>query len=178
MRNFNEIDSIQELKVLVGFFDLTNFARYTGWDATEMMTFLSDYYEFTGDIIEEAGGTVVKFMGDAALIIFPETHVNEGVVALRKLQTQGDAWLAERGINSRNKVTAHFGEVACGPVGTRHHKSFDVFGIAVNTAARLNSNGFAMTAQVFRQLDAETRNLLKKHTPPITYIPVEARHQD
>jgi class 3 adenylate cyclase len=94
------------------------------------------------------------------------------------LQTQGDAWLAERGINSRNKVTAHFGEVACGPVGTRQHKSFDVFGVTVNTAARLNSNGFAMTAQVFRQLDAETRKLFKKHTPPITYIPVEARHQD
>jgi class 3 adenylate cyclase len=74
MRNFNEIDSIQELKVLVGFFDLTNFARYTGWDATEMMTFLSDYYEFTGDIIEEAGGTVEKFMGDAPLNIFPDTH--------------------------------------------------------------------------------------------------------
>ncbi len=178
MRNFKEITNVQEMNLLVGFFDLSNFARYVGRPPIEMLTMLNDYYELVGDIIEEAGGTIVKFMGDAALIIFDENLVNEGVIALKKLQTVGDKWLVERDIASRNIVTAHFGPVACGPVGTKDEKQFDVFGDTVNIAASLKSHGMAISPQAFRKLNSDTRKLFKKHTPPITYISVDERHRN
>jgi hypothetical protein len=46
----------------------------------------------------------------------------------------------------------------------------DVYGKTVNVAAALPSSGLAITPAVFRSLQAETRKLFKKHTPPISYI--------
>ena len=77
---------------------------------------------------------------------------------------EGDGWLV--------KAVGDSGPVACGFVsGLR-----DVYGSTVNFGAVLPSTGFAMTPQVFRKLEPETRQLFKKHTPPMTYIPVEAPH--
>jgi hypothetical protein len=45
----------------------------------------------------------------------------------------------------------------------------------VNTAALLKSDGFAMTPELFRELDANTQKLFKKHTPHITDIPLGER---
>jgi hypothetical protein len=63
-------------------------------------------------------------------------------------------------------------------VGTRAEKRFDIFGEMVNTAALLPSHGFAITPSLFRYLGPSTRKLFKKPTPPVTYMPVEERHQD
>lgn len=179
MTTLNDIDTPQEMNLLVAFFDLTTAAHFArNHSAQELFDTLSDYYEFVGDIIENSGGKVIKFIGDAALIVYPETHVNEGVLALKTLKDQGDVWLADRNIPSRNIVKAHFGPVVCGPMGTRTDKRFDVMGETVNIAALLKSNGLAMTPQVFRKLDPATRKLFKKHTPPITYIPVTESHKD
>lgn len=60
---------------------------------------------------------------------------------------------------------AHFGPVMAGPIGIRNDKHLDVFGETVNIAAMLKANGIAITPQVFRKLEPETRKLFKKHTP-------------
>ena len=179
MSSLKNIDRAEGVDLLVSFFDLTMFARYVrNRTAQDVFELLSDYYELVGDIIEGGNGKVVKFIGDAGLVVFSEDAVNEGVLALRKLKDAGDAWMAERDTPCRHRIKAHFGSVHCGKIGTRTVKQFDVFGETVNTAAVLQSNGLALTAQVFRKLDPATRKLFKKHTPPITYIPVEEAHED
>ena len=179
MAILNDINSSQEMDLLVAFSDLTRFAYFAQThSAQEIFDMALAYYEFVGDIIENSGGKVVKFMGDAALIVYPETHINEGVLALKALKDQGDVWLADRHIASRHIVKVHFGPVVCGPVGTRTEQRFDVFGQTVNIAALLKANGLAVTPQVFRKLNPETRKLFKKHTPPISYIPVTESHKD
>ena len=179
MTIFNEITAPQEMKVLVAFFDLTGFTRFGRTHSMrEGFEMLSEYYEFIGDIVEGSGGKVVKFIGDAGLIVYAEADVNRGVLALKSLQETGDAWLADRNIGSRNIIKVHFGPVYGGPLGVRGNKHFDVLGETINTAVTLKSNGFAMTPQVFRKLDPDTRKLFKKHTPPITYIPVDESHKD
>lgn len=179
MRSFTDIQEFQEMNLLVSFCDLKSFMRFSQEHSDlEMGQFLDEFYELVGDIVEEAGGHVLKFLGDAALIIFAEEDVNRGVVALKNLQEQSDAWLKARNVPSRNIIKAHFGPVTCGPAGTRHKKQFDIFGLTVNTAATLPSYGLAITPQVFRQLDPNTRQLFKKHTPPVRYIPVDEAHQD
>ncbi len=167
------------MDLLASFFDLTTFARYVqNRNAQDVFELLSDYYQLVGDIIEEVNGKVVKFIGDAGLVVFPEDAVSEGVLALRKLKNEGDAWLADRDTPCKHRIKAHFGHVHCGRIGTRTSKQFDVFGETVNIAAVLQSNGLTLTAQVFQKLDSSTRQLFKKHTPPITYIPVEEAHAD
>ena len=179
MSILNGINGAKEVDLLVAFFDLTEFARFgRSCSDTDIFDMLSDYYELVGDLIEGSGGKVVKFMGDAGLVVYAEEDVNRGVLALTELKDAGDAWLNARQTPCRQIIKAHFGPVVCGQVGTRADKRFDLFGNTVNTAAVLRSSGFAMTPQVFRKLEPDTRKLFKKHTPPITYIPVGESHKD
>lgn len=168
----------REMHLLVGFFDLARFHPFTnGVSDSEVAGLLSDYYELVGDAVEGSGGQVVKFMGDAALTVHAEEDVDRGVVAMHDLKVEGDRWLVDRGVRSHQNVTAHFGSVIACSVGTRTEKRPDVFGDVVATAVVMRSRGFALTAQVFRKLAPETRKLFKKHTPPISYIPVEQGHR-
>jgi class 3 adenylate cyclase len=179
MSNVNDIKKAEGVDLLVSFFDLTQFARCVrNRSAQETFELLYDYYEFAGELIEGAGGRVVKFIGDAGLVAFPEEAVSQGVLALRNLKETGDAWMADHETPCRHRIKAHFGHVHCGMIGTRSEKRFDLFGETVNTAAVVRSNGLAITPQVFRKLGPDVRKLFKKHTPPITYIPVEESHQD
>jgi adenylate cyclase len=179
MVTLDQISTPQEINLLVAFFDLTGFARFSrSHSARQIFDIFSEYYQFVGDLVEESGGKVVKFVGDAGLIVYSEELVNQGVLALKTLKDSGDTWLTNHKIASRNIITAHFGPIVCGQVGTRTDKRFDLFGETVNTAATLKSNGLAITPQLFRRLNPDIRKQFKKHTPPITYIPVDEPHQD
>lgn len=138
---------------------------------------MSRYAEFVGEIVEGSGGRVVKFIGDAALIVYPESLADAGVRALRELKERGDAWLVERRIPCGHVIKAHFGPVVSTRLGTRADKRFDVYGQTVMVAAVTKSNGLAITPQAFRKLAPQTRRLFKKHTPPVTYISAEERHR-
>jgi len=178
MNIFDEITTGQEIELLVAFFGLTGLTRFARDHSTqEVFDTLSAYFEFVGDIIEDSGGKVVKFIGDEGLIVYPADNVNGGVLALMTLKDSGDAWLAERNMPCRNIVQVHFGPVVCGLIGTRSDKRFDVYGETVNIAAKLKSDGFAMTPQVFGRLDAATQKLFKKLTPSVIYVPVSESHK-
>ena len=179
MTDLKTLPSATEKNLLVAFFDLSRFMRdVRPLSSHELFNLMSDYYEFVGDIIEQGNGTLVKFIGDATLVVFDEDNVDNGVLTIKSLKEQGDAWLANRGLGARHIVKMHFGPVTCGPIGTKFEKQFDVFGETVNTAATLSANHLAITPQVFRKLSAETRKHFKKHTPPITYIPVDEMHRE
>ncbi|MBI5210797.1 MAG: adenylate/guanylate cyclase domain-containing protein [Elusimicrobia bacterium] len=179
MTHRTDAPPIEESAMLVAFCDLSGFGRYSrSVSDRSLLDTMAEYFELVGDIVEGSGGRVVKFIGDAALIVYPEDLADAGVRALLELKGRGDAWMEERGIPCRHEMKAHVGPVVCGHVGTRRDKRFDVFGQTVNTAAVTKSNGVAITPQAFRKLAPGTRTLFKKHTPPVTYIPVEERHRD
>jgi class 3 adenylate cyclase len=142
-------------------------------DALGLLALMSGYFAVVGDILENAGGWLVKTVGDAGLGAFPAEHTDTGVRAFLKLKEEGDAWLAEQGIRSEAIVKLHVGPVAFGEVAGQ----LDIYGHTVNTAAVMVSGNFAMSPQVFRKLEPDTRNLFKKHTPPVTYIPTDASHR-
>jgi class 3 adenylate cyclase len=151
----------------VVFSDLSAFQRFARNQSEEQLfSVLTEYYELVGD-------KVVKFVGDATLLVFPADGFDDGVLALRELKERGDQFFAMRSEICRHTIKAHFGPVCCGAVGTRDDKRFDVFGLAVNTAALLPSTGLALTPQVFRRLAPETRRYFKKCTPPTIYISID-----
>ena len=159
-----------EYELLIGFYDLTGYQRYAEkTDAVELLGLMAGYFVLTGTILREAGGYLVKTMGDAGLAVFPAERTDAGVLAFREIRRQGNAWLTERGYPAHVYIKLHVGRVAVGRVGD----IVDVYGKVVNTAAVLASKGLAMTPDVFRRLTPETRQLFKKHTPPISYIASE-----
>jgi class 3 adenylate cyclase len=162
-------DHITEQPLLVAFADLIGYRRLaTQYPAPrDLLTLMDGYFEFVGDSVEAAGGTLVS---DAALIVFPETQADAGVRALVQLRESGDAWFARQGVPTRQQIKIHYGPVACGPVGRRSAKVWDVYGDTVNIAATLPGSGITISPEAFRQLQPETRKLFKKHTPPIVYV--------
>jgi class 3 adenylate cyclase len=167
------------IQTLVACSDLTGYAKLTGkLSEEEIFYFLSDYYEFVGDAIAPSEGRVIKFMGDAALMTFPEAQVDSGVMSLLALQGEGDKFLSARGISCRHHIRAHFGSIQQGELGTRTDKRLDIIGSTVNTMFLLRASEFAITPEAFRKLKPETRKVFKKHTPPVTYIPLSLSHKD
>ena len=164
--------------LLVAFLDLSGFAaQATRVTDDELASVMDGWYERLAARVDAAGGRTVKFIGDAALIVWPAERADDGVTALLALKDDADAYFAQAGWPCRANVKAHVGECIAGGYGARGDKRFDVIGKAVNTAAMLDSNGVALSAEAFRALGPETRTRFKKHTWPVTYIRVEDPHR-
>lgn len=164
--------------LLIAFIDLTRFAAQSERTADEeIATTLDAYYEHVASAVQVAGGRVVKFMGDAALLVFPDDSVDRGVEGLLALKESVDALMAQRGWNCHLTAMVHYGTVVAGPFGAQGDKRYDVIGRAVNTTAKLESAGVTLSVEAFRKLGSDMRTRFKKHTPPITYIRAEDPHR-
>src|SRR5215469_4220829 len=125
------------------------FADVTGWtalgealDPEDVRALVSRYYQHARHVVAEHGGTLEKFIGDAAMAAFglPYVHGNDaeralaGALALRAAVIQ-DPVLAPHfdlhvGVNTGEVATAH-------PAGDPATADSLVTGDAINTAARL-----------------------------------------
>jgi hypothetical protein len=150
---------------------LSHYAVKTG--ALGAYSVMADYFAKTGPIIKGSGGKLIKTMGDGGLVVFPSDLVDDGVLALRRVQQESGEWFALQGYKSRVTVSVDIGSVVFGMLGSPGDEILDIFGKAVASAVTTPSNGFTMTPAVFRCLKPETRALFKKHTPPIHYIGIE-----
>lgn len=163
--------------LLVAFVDLAHYQRFArGLSPEALADLLDELYRRVDARVRGAGGHVVKYIGDAALLVFDEDHVGSAVTCLLALKEEVDAWLEDAGVGSSLHVKAHFGECVAGPFGPDDARRFDVLGATVNAAATLAERPFAITPQVFRKLPSDGRRAFKKHTPPVSYIRVGDRH--
>lgn len=177
--NSMKMSAVQKREMLVSFFDLTGFMKLAQQKSEEeVFQIISEFCEKSGKIIEENGGKVIKFIGDAGIAVFDDNNVDTGVKTLKNMKLNIDGWFQEMNLPCRLMIKLHFGSVMYGMIGTPSDKRIDIIGETVNQAATLKSYGFSMTAQVFRKLNEETRKLFKKHTPSIRYIPLDEEHKD
>jgi class 3 adenylate cyclase len=168
-----------EQELLIGFHDLSGYRRKAeSSEALPLLELMAGYFALTGKIIADAGGRLIKTLGDAGLVAFPAALANDGVHALQNVQVEGRDWLAARDWRSRTIVKLHLGPVAVGRVGSPGEEIIDVQGKTVNVAASLPSTGISISPAVFRSLEPATRQLFRKHTPPITYISVDDTRPD
>ena len=163
-----------EVPLLIAFADLTRFAAQSMCVSdVELAAMMDAFYQRVTTRIDGAGGRVVKFIGDAALIVFPEAAADRGIGALLDLKEDIDAFMTDAQWECRLNVKVHFGTVIAGPYAGR----FDVLGKNVNAAAMLDSPGVALSVEAFRKLSPERRKRFKKHTAPVTYIRLEDPHR-
>jgi class 3 adenylate cyclase len=167
-----------EVSLLVAFADLTRYsAESLRIPTAELAEAMNGFYERVEAFVTRGGGAVVKVMGDAALVVFPEDAVDAGVLTLLELKDDVDRYFERLGWASRLVVKVDFGPVVAGPFGAPGKARFDVLGKTVNRAAMLEASGVGLTVAAFRKLGPELRARFKKHTPPVTYIRVADPHR-
>jgi adenylate cyclase len=155
MEPFNDVNAPTERSLLVAFTDVTGFAKeFQNRTNREMFDLMSQFYELIGNEVKASGGKVVKFMGDAALLVYPEENAKRVVEALQQLSATADNWLKAHGLSGELRVRAHMGPVICGPLGTASEKRFDVLGDTVNVTALLHPNGFILSPELQRHLQS------------------------
>jgi adenylate cyclase len=140
----------------------------------EIIPFLNDYAQASIDAIHEAGGEVLKLIGDGVLAMF--TNENMAVAKRSALRAEHrfrhniDALNARRAGEGRPVTTAHIGlhvgEVFYGNIGSDDRLDFTVVGPAVNEVSRIASmcrsvDRELLTSSDFRNgLDAAGRGYL------------------
>ncbi len=133
------------------FSDLRDFTHLSETLAPDqVLKMLNDYFEFIAAAVNARGGEILRFIGDAMLIVFPIDARHDSAAACRAAL---DAALDARGtlgaLNHLRRrhgeppiefgVGLNLGEVIYGNVGAPDRLDFTVMGPAVNRTARLES---------------------------------------
>jgi adenylate cyclase len=139
----------QTIDAVIWTCDLRGFTRASdSLPRDTIIALLNDYFDTMGDIVTDAGGEILKFMGDGMLAIFPvaaPAHRAETATrAARAAASAVDAMLVVNRIRAaadepevRFGLALHLGEVMFGNIGASRRLDFTVIGPAVNYAARL-----------------------------------------
>ena len=111
------------------FSDLRNFTQLTETlEAGQVLGMLNDYFEFVAAAVGARGGEILRFIGDAMLIVFPITEVQDAKAACAAaLDAASDAQTTLASLNHRRRrqglpeiefgVGLNVGEVIYGNVG-------------------------------------------------------------
>ncbi|KAA2236842.1 adenylate/guanylate cyclase domain-containing protein [Salinarimonas soli] len=128
------------------FSDLRGYTGVADRIAPELLIpFLNDYADAIITAIHEAGGDVLKLMGDGTLAVFqaddPSVACRCALTAHRLATERVDAVSRDRGARglpiAAAYVALHIGEVFYGNVGSRDRLDFTVVGPAVNEVSRI-----------------------------------------
>ena len=142
----------------------------------QLLDSLNQYFELVANAVTPRGGEILRFIGDAMLIVFAE---DGEVDAKRACGAAADAaeaaFAALAGLNERREaageiplnfgVGLHYGDVIYGNVGAPERLDFTVMGPAVNRTARLESLTKAlgvrqlMSEEFARHVDRPTRTM-------------------
>ncbi len=133
------------------FSDLRNFTHLTETlSSRQVLEMLNEYFEFVSAAVTAQGGEILRFIGDAMLIVFPiegnhciKTACNAAIDAAIDAQSTLQSINHQRrrhGLpESQFGVGLNVGEVMYGNVGAPDRLDFTVMGPAVNRTARLES---------------------------------------
>lgn len=154
----------------VAFFDLSRMAEWANANEDARVAgFLNRFYQLAADSLEPAGGHIVKFMGDAGIVVCPEDSVEKLVFALCDFAVAVRTCGKDFEIDTYLNISIHVGPVLAGSFGPKGSERFDVIGKTVNIAARLGRRGVTLSTQAFRCLGEEGRKRFDKIKRPITY---------
>jgi adenylate cyclase len=155
----------------------TSLVRRTGPE--EMVGLLNRFFSIVVEAVEDSGGLVNKFEGDAALCVFgaPTDHPDPAGAALRAARRICTA------VAAAGEVDVGVG-VACGPVwagqvGAASRLEYTVIGDPVNEAARLTdlAKDHPSRAVVSNEVIRAARGLEAQHWAPGTVVELRGRDE-
>jgi len=144
--------------------------------SARLLEMLNAYFELVAQAVTPRGGEILRFMGDAMLILFPADKKGLlGPACAAAMDAALDAFARAETVNLRRRldgcpeirfgVGLNAGQVVYGNVGAPDRLDFTVIGPAVNRAARLESMTkdlgvpLLMTATFAAALGRPTRSL-------------------
>ncbi len=131
--------STQHLQAGIMFCDIRGFTALSERvGADEVVAVVNQVFAVVGEEAASRGGEILKFIGDAMLLVFP-VDGDRAVVARAMVETASAslARLATSELPVGIGFGAHLGDVVQGNIGTPVRLDFTVMGPAVNLASRL-----------------------------------------
>ena len=168
-------------KVTVLFCDIRGFTSMSETMAPEkVVEILNEYFSRVTDVIFDHGGTLDKYIGDAAMAIFgaPFSKGNDAVnavnaaIAIQSMIAELNRDAAERGHPElKIGVGINTGVVTAGNIGSSKRLDYTVIGDAVNLASRMC--GKAAAGQIL--VTESTFNEVAAHFAMLPLPPVEVK---
>ena len=133
------------------FSDLRDFTHLTETlPAQQVLEMLNEYFEFVAAAVTARGGEILRFIGDAMLIVFPiDDDICQKTACNAAIDSAIDAQSTLASLNHQRRrhgepeikfgVGLNVGEVVYGNVGAPDRLDFTVMGPTVNRTARLES---------------------------------------
>ncbi len=136
----------ERINAVLWFSDLRGYTGITDTaPAEEIMPLLNDYAEASIGAIHQAGGDVLKLMGDGTLAIF--TAPNPAEACRAALAAEADLRQRLKALKTRRRAAnrpatalylgLHIGDVYYGNIGSEERLDFTVVGAAVNEVSRV-----------------------------------------
>jgi adenylate cyclase len=139
----------EEIDAVIWFCDLReSTALADSMSRREFLGLLNEYFECVLGPVLERGGQVLRFIGDAALAIFPVERGPDGgekqacaqaLAAAREALARMEKLNQARPRRLRFGIGLHLGQLTYGNIGTPTRIEFTVVGAAANEAARIES---------------------------------------
>ena len=162
----------EEIRAVIWFCDLRDSTPLADSMSREaFLRLLNEYFECVLGPVQERGGEILRFIGDAALAIFPIGSQPAAVACARALEAAKESISRMQKLNEgratplRFGIGLHLGLVLYGNVGTPTRIEFTVIGAAANEAARIEALckhlqvDLVMSEQVVRHLAVQARSL-------------------
>ena len=140
----------EEIHSVVWYCDLRGFTALSqSQDLNNVIALLNDYFDCVAKPVEDHGGEILKFIGDAMLAIFPceateqatceaaDTAIAAAEDALAGIDEINRAREAEGRDMIRVGIAIAVGKVMYGNIGATNRLDFTVIGPAVNLVSRL-----------------------------------------
>lgn len=138
----------ETIRAAIWFCDLKGFTSLSELlPRQQLIDMLNAYFDTVTPAIEEAGGEILKFIGDAVLAIFQPSDGDEAAATAKALKAARAATQALLDTNADRReadqpeigcgIALHFGDVHYGNVGGENRLDFTVIGPAVNLASRI-----------------------------------------
>jgi adenylate cyclase len=136
----------ERIGAVLWYSDLQSFSRISeSAEPGEIIPFLNDYAEAIISSVHEAGGDVLKLIGDGTLAIFKASDPGQAchcaLTAERLMRSRIEALSAKRAAQGLPLTDAylglHIGEVFYGNIGSHERLDFTVVGPAVNEVSRI-----------------------------------------
>jgi class 3 adenylate cyclase len=125
--------------------DFTSLAEHLS--PYDVMYFLNRYFVQMGDIVEQNGGFIDKFVGDGLMAIFgiddqpnaPLRSINAAVRTLDAVDRMKPFFASMYDADFNIRIGLHYGEAVIGSLGSIGHERLTAIGDVVNVASRVEA---------------------------------------
>ncbi|PZU89502.1 MAG: adenylate/guanylate cyclase domain-containing protein [Shinella sp.] len=164
-----ERGKVETIRTVLWYSDMENYTSLSEtMESGRLIAFLNDYADTVISAVHNAGGDILKLVGDGILAIF--NHRDQHEAASAALQAQADVGRRIAELNLRRGeeglattsvyLALHEGEVFYGNVGSDERLDFTVIGPAVNEVCRMAAmcrsvNETALASREFAALASE-----------------------